>query len=67
MEEHVFKFANCLSYNPERIVVFDTEANGLLHKVTKMWCIVAQDISTKEVFEVGNPNAFCAGLSMVVE
>lgn len=54
MEEHNFKFANCLSYNPERIVVFDTEANGLLHKVTKMWCIVAQDVSTKEVFVFTN-------------
>ena len=50
MEEHNFNFASCLSYNPERIVVFDTEANGLLHKVTKMWCIVAIDVYSKEVF-----------------
>jgi hypothetical protein len=34
----------------ERILVFDAEANGLLHNVTKMYCIVAEDYETGERF-----------------
>lgn len=34
----------------ERTLVFDAEANGLLHEVTKMYCIVAQDYHTNEMF-----------------
>lgn len=37
--------------NPHsRELAFDTEANGLLDTVTKMWCVVAQDIKTEEMF-----------------
>ena len=28
----------------------DIEANGLLDKVTKLWCIVSQDVETKKMF-----------------
>lgn len=34
----------------QRTLVFDAEANGLLDEVTKMWCVVAQDYDTKELF-----------------
>lgn len=34
----------------DRTLVFDSEANGLLHNVTRMWCVVAQDYYTEEVF-----------------
>lgn len=34
----------------ERRLVYDSEANGLLHNVTKMWCIVAQDYDSSEMF-----------------
>jgi hypothetical protein len=34
----------------ERILVFDCEANGLLHNVTKMWCIYCEDFETGEGF-----------------
>lgn len=34
----------------ERVLVFDSEANGLLEKVTKMWCIVCEDYYTGEIF-----------------
>ena len=31
-------------------VILDLEANALLPEVTKIWCVVAQDFHTKEVF-----------------
>lgn len=34
----------------DRRLVFDSEANHLLHKVSKMWCVVAQDYDTEEMF-----------------
>jgi hypothetical protein len=33
-----------------RTLVYDCEANGFLNEVTKMWCVVAQDYLTKELF-----------------
>lgn len=30
-------------------VIFDIETNGLLDTVTKIWCIVTQDVDTKEI------------------
>jgi DNA polymerase I len=32
-------------------LVFDIEANGLYDKATKIWCIVAKDIDSGEIFE----------------
>ncbi len=34
----------------DRRLVFDSEANHLLHKVTKMWCVVCEDYETGERF-----------------
>jgi len=34
----------------KRDLAFDTEANGLLEDVTKVWCVVAEDIETREMF-----------------
>lgn len=34
----------------ERRLVFDAEANGLLHEVTKMYCVVCEDYDTGERF-----------------
>lgn len=34
----------------KRTLVFDAEADGLLHNVTKMYCIVAEDYHTGEMF-----------------
>jgi len=33
-----------------RTLVYDSEANGLLDTVTTMWCVVAQDYDTNEMF-----------------
>lgn len=33
-----------------RTIVFDSEANNLLDKVTKMWCVVAEDYFTGQMF-----------------
>ena len=33
-----------------RLLVYDIEANGLLDEVTKIWCLVAIDYDTNEVF-----------------
>lgn len=35
---------------PDLELAFDAEANGLLERVTKMWCLVFQDINTEEFF-----------------
>ncbi len=34
----------------DRKLAGDIEANGLLDKVTKLWCIVSQDVETKKMF-----------------
>ena len=31
-------------------LVYDLETDGLLDVVTKVWCMVAQDVDTKEIF-----------------
>lgn len=33
-----------------RLLAGDVEANGLLEKVSKIWCIVSEDIESKEMF-----------------
>lgn len=33
-----------------RVYAGDIEANGLLDKVTKLWCIVHQDVESKEIY-----------------
>ena len=46
-----FLFAKKLPKDLSKMdVVFDSEANGLLHFVTKIWCIVAQDYKTREFY-----------------
>ena len=37
-------------------LVFDTENDGLYDEATRMWCIVAKDIDTKEVFKYAQNN-----------
>lgn len=37
-----------------RILAMDIEANGLLEKVTKTWCICAKDMNTDEIFVYHN-------------
>lgn len=54
-------------------LVFDIEANGLYDKATKIWCIVAKDIDTGEMYEwtvdsAGTLEDFLAGtLNMSTE
>ncbi len=45
-----FKFASIGADVNKRNVVFDVEANNLLHKVTRTWCIVFVDVITSEYF-----------------
>ena len=54
-------------------VILDIEANALLPEVTKIWCVVAQDFHTKEVFtfvqeEVYTPEfrKFLDGLELLI-
>ncbi len=35
---------------PDMALAFDAEANNLLEKVTKMWCLVFQDIETEQMY-----------------
>ena len=45
-------------------LVLDTENNGLLDTVTCMWCIVAKDIDTKEVYKFP-PDQLQQGLELL--
>lgn len=45
-------------------LVLDTENNGLLDTITKMWCIVAKDIDTKEVYKFP-PDQLQQGLELL--
>ena len=45
-------------------LVFDMEADNLLYRVTRMWCIVAKDIDTGEIYR-WTPDALEAGLSFL--
>ena len=33
-----------------RRIYLDIEANGLLDTITRIWCIVAKDVDTGEIF-----------------
>ena len=46
------KIQELLAYEgePDLELAFDAEANGLLETVTKMWCLVFQDIHSREMF-----------------
>lgn len=43
-------------------LVFDTENNGLYDEATTMWCMVAKDIDTGEVYKYG-PDEIDSGIN----
>jgi DNA polymerase I-like protein with 3'-5' exonuclease and polymerase domains len=45
-------------------LIFDIEGDGLLHKLTTIWCIVAQDLDTKEIYSFG-PNSILEGIEFL--
>lgn len=48
-------------------LVVDLESNGLLDKVTEVWCIVAKDIDTKDDIYYFEPHQIEAGLEFLSE
>lgn len=49
-----------------KIRAFDIEADELLLKATKVWCMVVQDIETKEIWKFG-PDQIQQGIDLLLE
>lgn len=48
------------------ILVYDTEGDGFRDDCTRLWCVVAQDYNTREVFQFG-PDQIEEGLRLLGE